>query len=370
MDIQTTKKQRKIVHVDMDAFYASVEVLDRPELKGLPLVVGGQPGTRSVVCTASYEARRFGVRSAMSSTHTAKLCPHAVFVPPRFDRYKEISQAVRKIFERYTNIIEPLSLDEAYLDVSDHPTLFATQIAKEIRKAVFEELGLTCSAGVGPNKLVAKIASDMHKPNGLTVVQPHQVRAFMENLPLRKIHGVGPATEKRLVSLGYKFCKDLWAVDPETLQASLGSMGPWIWRAAQGIDHRAVETSWERRSFGREDTLSHDEVDIHALDAKLELLANKVSRSLCRAKKSCRTITLKVKYSNFESITRSKSLTNETYDGEAIAATCKELLRQKTEAGMRPVRLVGVSVANLRDAAFSANDRSSGDETREESLGA
>ena len=370
MDIEAPKKQRKIVHVDMDAFYASVEVLDRPELKGLPLVVGGQPGTRSVVCTASYEARRFGVKSAMSSTHAAKLCPGAVFLPPRFERYKEISQAVRKIFERYTKIIEPLSLDEAYLDVSDHPTLFATQIAKEIRKAVFEELGLTCSAGVGPNKLVAKIASDIHKPNGLTVVQPHQVQAFMENLPLRKIHGVGPATEKRLVNLGYRFCKDLWAVDPETLQASLGSMGPWIWRASQGLDYRAVETSWERRSFGREDTLSRDEVDIHALDAKLELLANKVSRSLYRAKKSGRTITLKLKYSNFESITRSKSLASQTYDGETIAATCKELLRQKTEAGIRPVRLVGVSVANLRDSAFGSNDLPNGDETQGESLGA
>ena len=227
-------KPRKIVHIDMDAFYANVEVLDRPELRGLPLVVGGRPGTRSVVCTASYEARTFGVKSAMPTTLAAKLCPDAIFVPPRFDRYKEISAQVRAIFERYTDLIEPLSLDEAYLDVSDHPTLFATQIANQIRQAVHQELGLTCSAGVAPNKLVAKIASDFNKPNGITIVQPHQVEAFMENLPLRKIHGVGPATEKRLAQLGYHICRDLWGCNAEQLENTLGSMGRWIARAAKG----------------------------------------------------------------------------------------------------------------------------------------
>lgn len=340
-------KPRKIVHIDMDAFYASVEILDRPELKGLPLIVGGQPGTRSVVCTASYEARKFGVRSAMSTTYAAKLCPKAVFVSPRFDRYREISAAVHKIFERYTEKIEPLSLDEAYLDVSDHPSLLATQIARQIRESVFHELGLTCSAGVAPSKLVAKIASDMNKPNGITIVQPHQVKSFMENLPLRKINGVGPATEARLERLGLKLCRDLWPLDVNQLEESLGTMGRWIWRAAQGIDHREVVTSWERQSYGREDTLSTDVMDIHELDQHIAALSGKVSRSLAKANKTGRTITLKIKYSNFESITRSKSLTHDTADGSIIAGVCQSLLRIKTEAGKRPIRLVGVAVSNL-----------------------
>jgi DNA polymerase-4 len=338
---------RKIVHVDMDAFYANVELLDRPDLKGSPIVVGGQPGTRSVVCTASYEARKFGVKSAMPTTLAAKLCPHAVFLPPRFDRYKDISMKVRAIFERYTNTIEPMSLDEAYLDVTDHPNLFATQIANQIRISVHQELGLTCSAGVAPNKLVAKIASDINKPNGITVVQPHQVQAFMEHLPLRKINGVGPATEKRLGDLGYRKCRDLWDCDLSALQRQLGSMAHWIYRAAQGIDHRPVITSWERQSFGREDTLARDEVNLPTLHAHIERLATSVAKSLRRAGKQGRTITLKLKYANFRSITRSKSLPVRLDCPNTISTICKELLETKTEAGVTPVRLVGVSVSNL-----------------------
>ncbi len=342
-----TPRPRKIVHIDMDAFYANVEILDRPELRGLPVVVGGQPGTRSVVCTASYEARKFGVKSAMPTTLAAKLCPNAIFLPPRFDRYKEISSKVRAIFQRYTDLIEPLSLDEAYLDVSDHPNLFATQIANQIRQSVHQELGLTCSAGVAPNKLVAKIASDINKPNGITIVQPHQVESFMEMLPLRKIHGVGPATEKRLADLGFRICKDLWHCDHQVLEASLGSMGRWIARASRGIDHRPVCSSWERKSYGREDTLAKDELDLKKLFTHVDRLSESVAKSLQREEKTGRTITLKLKYANFESITRSKS-TSEMQDCAAIiASTCKELLTTKTEAGQRPVRLIGVSVSNL-----------------------
>lgn len=338
---------RKIVHIDMDAFYASVEMLDRPEYRGKPLIVGGQPGSRSVVCTASYEARKFGVRSAMSTTYAARLCPQGIFVTPRFERYKEISSAVRKIFERYTDKIEPLSLDEAYLDVTGHPTMFATKIAQEIRRAVAKELGLTCSAGVGPNKLIAKIASDMNKPNGLMVVQPHQVREFMESMPLRKIHGVGPATDKRLAEAGYKLCSDLWNVDPDVLGAVLGSWGRWIWRAAQGIDDRPVVTSWDRQSYGREDTLSQDEINIDVLTEKIDQLSQNVAMSLKKSQKSGRTITLKIKYANFQSITRSKSLDHQTSDASVIGKVCRELMLGKTEAGRRPIRLVGVSVSNL-----------------------
>lgn len=344
---QNQVETRKIVHVDMDAFYASVEVLDDPSLKGRPIIVGGRPGSRSVVCTASYEARRFGVRSAMSTTYAAKLCPDAVFLPPRFERYTEISKAVRAIFARYTDLIEPLSLDEAYLDVTDHPTLYATKIAHEIRQSVFKELGLTCSAGVGPNKLIAKIASDMNKPNGLTVVQPHQVRDFLCEMPLRKIHGVGPATDKRLAAAGFVKCSDLWPVTPDRIELILGSWGRWIWRAARGIDHRQVLTHWERLSYGREDTLETDEVDLERLELKIESLASKVARSLVKAEKRGRTITLKVKYSNFESITRAKSIDLETNDGSIIADVCKRLLKLKTDAGRRPIRLVGVSVSKL-----------------------
>lgn len=344
-DVDT--KQRKIVHVDMDAFYASVEILDNPSLKGKALIVGGKPGSRSVVCTASYEARKFGVRSAMSTTYAAKLCPQAIFLPPRFERYKEISKAIRQIFERYTTVIEPLSLDEAYLDVSDHPTMFATKIAQEINRSIHSELGLTCSAGVGPNKLIAKIASDMNKPNGLTVVQPHQVMDFMKALPLRKIHGIGPATERRLMAAGFNTCSDLWGVSPEVLSNILGSWGAWIWAAARGIDNRPVVTSWQRQSFGREDTLPRDELSCDVLEKTIETLASKVSASLQKAKKMGRTVTLKIKYANFESITRARSITHSTDDGVTIANICKDLLRQKTAAGQRPVRLVGVSVSKL-----------------------
>jgi DNA polymerase-4 len=284
----------------------------------------------------------------MPTTLAAKLCPNAIFLPPRFERYKEISNAVRSIFERYTEKIEPLSLDEAYLDVSDHPTLFATQIAQQIRAAVHKELGLTCSAGVAPNKLIAKIASDVNKPNGITIVQPHQIEAFMENLPLRKIHGVGPATDKRLAELGFRICKDLWSCDPQQLETSLGSMGRWIWRASKGMDNRPVVTSWERQSYGREDTLQADELDIGRLNEHIQRLATKVATSLRRSEKLGRTITLKVKYSNFESITRSKSLSENTCQAEIIARICQDLLSTKTEAGRRPVRLVGVSVSNLQ----------------------
>lgn len=354
---QAHRETRKIVHVDMDAFYASVEVLDNPSLKGLPLIVGGRPGSRSVVCTASYEARKFGVRSAMSTTHAAKLCPNAIFVPPRFERYTEISKAIRGIFARYTDLIEPLSLDEAYLDVTDHPTMYATKIAHEIRQAVFKELGLTCSAGVGPNKLIAKIASDINKPNGLTVVQPHQVKDFLRPMPLRKIHGVGPATDKRLAAAGFLKCSDLWTVSLDEVERILGSWGRWIWLAAQGIDQRQVVTHWERLSYGREDTLDTDVSDIERLELEIERLSSKVARSLLKAGKSGRTITLKVKYANFESITRARSIDVATRDEKMIADTCKILLYQKTEAGRRPIRLVGVSVSKLVESHGLIHDQ-------------
>lgn len=337
---------RKIIHIDMDAFYASVEIKDNPSLKGLPLVIGGPPNTRSVVCTASYEARRFGIHSAMACSVAARLCPQALFLPPRFDRYKAISEQIRDIFYRYTDIVEPLSLDEAYLDVTSQKR-YATEIAKAIKEDILKELELTCSAGVGPNKLIAKIASDYRKPNGLTVVRPEQVQAFIGPLSVRKIHGVGPATEARLHAQQLFYCRDIWNYSPEQFIALLGNWGEWLWYAAKGEDSRPVETHWERKSYGKEDTFEEDILDLSQLTTKLSHLAERISKSLHKEEKKGRTITLKVKYHDFETITRRITLNTATDSAELIASTAIELLHQKTQAGERAVRLLGISMSNF-----------------------
>ncbi|MCX6117723.1 MAG: DNA polymerase IV, partial [Proteobacteria bacterium] len=288
---------RKIIHVDMDAFYASVEILDRPELAIVPLVVGGSPDSRGVVCTANYIARKYGIRSAMACSHAKRLCPSAVFIKPRFERYVEISKKIREIFGRYSSIIEPLSLDEAYIDVTDNQMgLYASTIAKKIRSEIYEELGLTCSAGVAPSKLVAKIASEFNKPNGLTVVTPEQVDEFMRVLPVRKIHGVGPATEKRLLELGIKTCDDIRKVDPQIFKRRMGSYAEWVFNASFGIDHRKVHTSRERKSFGQEETLAKDTTNIEALRNELMTISSSLFSKLHKRELKPKTITLKVKY--------------------------------------------------------------------------
>jgi DNA polymerase-4 len=335
----------------MDAFYASVEILDNPSLRGLPLVIGGDPKSRSVVSTASYEARKFGIRSAMSCSEAYRRCPSAVFLPPRFDRYRDISQQIRKIFFRYTDLVEPLSLDEAYLDVTNSPCgLYATQIARKIKDEILAEVGLTCSAGVAPNKLVAKIASDFQKPNGLVVVTPDKVQKFMHDLPVRKIHGVGPATEKRLAEFDLFKCSDITARSREDLDSMMGKHGVWIWHAAHGHDDRPVETNWERQSYGREDTFPKDLLSIESLSQKVRELSQEVSELLCQSHQRGRTITLKVKYFDFRSVTRSKSLTIPTNDAETISNIALSLLAEKTDAGKIPIRLTGVSMSNLEDA--------------------
>lgn len=342
--------KRKIIHVDMDAFYAAVEVRDNPQLRGQPVVIGGSPQSRAVVCTSNYEARKFGIRSAMSCAQAFRRCPQAVFLPPNFTKYSEVSRQIREIFSRYTHLIEPLSLDEAFLDVTDNlQGLYASQIGRAIQKAVFEELQLTCSVGVGPNKLIAKIASDFRKPAGLTVVPPEKVAAFMRELPVRKIFGVGPATEKRLQQIGIKTCDDVLNIPLITLEHQLGSFAHWIHMAAQGLDERRVHTHRERKSLGREETFAEDIGNLPALLEELSTLAEKVGRDLQKRQICGRTVTLKVKYQDFSQITRSQTLKQTSDQAQEIFAAARVLLLEKTEAGQRKIRLLGLSVSNLEN---------------------
>jgi len=347
--------ERKIIHVDMDAFYAAVEVRDNPVLAGKPLVIGGSPQSRAVVCTASYEARRFGIRSAMSCSKAYRLCRNAVFLPPDFEKYTRVSQQIREIFARYTHLIEPLSLDEAFLDVTHNALgLYAAQIGKNIQAAVASELRLSCSVGVAPNKLVAKIASDWRKPAGLTVVPPEKVAEFMKLLEVRKIFGVGPATEKRLHSLGIRTCEDVLSKTMDELEATLGSFARWIYNCAQGIDERRVYTSRKRKSLGREETFSEDLLNLTRLLEELSVLSRKTSCDMQRRNLIGRTLTLKVKYHDFEQITRSQTFSSLTNSEHEMFDVARELLLKKTEAGTRRIRLLGLSVSNLQEDSEGA----------------
>jgi len=340
---------RKIVHIDMDAFYAAVEIKDNPNLKNKPLVIGDITHTRSVVCTASYEARQFGVHSAMSCHHAKQRCPQAIFVPPRFERYKEISTHIHEIFARFTEKIEPLSLDEAYLDVTDLPE-YATQIAKQIQHTIFQELNLSCSAGVAPNKLIAKIASDYKKPAGLTVVPPQKVLAFMQHLKVGKLHGVGKVTEQRLHQLHIYLCEDLWNFSPDTLKAHFSERSSaWLTQYAQGIDERPVCVDRVRKSCGCEDTFEEDISSLSILADKLKQLCEKNMHRLNAKRVNGRTVTLKIKYHDFTSITRSLTLDHSVRDVNELFELALTLLQEKTQAGVIPVRLIGVSVSALMD---------------------
>ena len=346
---------RRIIHVDMDAFYASVEQRDDALLRGRPVVVGGSPEGRGVVCAASYEARAFGVRSAMPAARALRLCPDAVFVPPDFARYRAVSEDLHAILHDYTDRIEPLSLDEAYLDVTEplRPLGSATAIARELRARIRAELGLTASAGVGPTKLVAKIASDLHKPDGLTVVSPARVRSFLHPLPVERLWGVGPATAARLRDLGMRRIADVAARDPADLAARLGSLGAWLARLARGDDPREVHAHRDRRSRGAERTFAEDVRDPRALAAAIEAQANAIAEGLARAGELGRTITLKVRYADFDTISRAETLPRATRDAALIAQVARRLL-ERTQAMERAVRLVGVSVSGLRDDAEPA----------------
>lgn len=333
----------------MDAFYASVEQRNHPEWKGKPVIVGGDPKTRGVVATASYEARHFGVRSAMSCALAFRLCPHAIFVRPHFDQYQEASSQIRDIFKSVTDLVEPLSLDEAFLDVTQNHLNepLARKLAVHIKTEIFKKTKLTASAGVGPNKFIAKIASELHKPNGLTVIPPEQVSSFVEKLAVEKLWGVGPATARKLHSLGFKTAGDIRKSTKATLEKELGKFGIFLFDLSFGIDSRAVESDSEPKSRGTETTFEKDISNENLLLEALRTQAQELGECLQDMHCSVRTITLKVKYSDFKSVTRSKTLINPTENSTVINQTATELLLNHTEAGSRPIRLLGISVSGF-----------------------
>jgi DNA polymerase-4 len=329
----------------MDAFYASVEVKDNPSLKGKPVIVGGNR-KRGVVSSASYEARKFGVHSAQPIATAARLCPHGVFLPTRMSRYKEVSDLVFEIFHRFTPLVEPLSIDEAFLDVTGSTRLFGSpeNIAIDIKRMIVEEIGITASAGVGPSKFIAKIASDLNKPDGLTVVPYDQVREFLDPLPIGKLWGVGKATQKALSFLGVKTVEELSSLPADVLEKKFGKHGIHIHLLAKGIDNRDVVPEREVKSIGNEETYAEDILDMEVIKKEILALAVKVARRLRNEHVKGKTITLKVKYKDFVQITRSVTLPETIDDGGVIYQNCCDLLK-KTEAGKKPIRLLGVTVS-------------------------
>ena len=340
---------RKIIHIDMDAFYASVEQRDNPTLKGKPVVVGGKPDSRGVVCAASYEARRFGIRSAMPCSRAWRLCPEAVFVPPRFETYRAVSREIREIFQQYTDRIEPLSLDEAYLDVtySDRADGSATLMAEAIRAEIFRQTALTASAGVSNNKFLAKTASDFNKPDGITVVLPGQAEAFVAQLEIGRFHGIGPVTEKKMQAQGIFNGADLRQRSLEELRTLFGKSAGYFYNIARGRDDRPVESDRERKSIGAETTFAVDMSDVPAMLEVLNNLAESVVGHLQRQELCATTVTVKVKYSDFQQITRSYT-DGRGFDAAADLQACFPWLLSRTEAASRSVRLLGVSVSGLK----------------------
>ena len=338
---------KAIIHLDMDAFYAAVEVLDNPSLRGKPVIVGGSQ-KRGVVSSASYEARRLGVHSAQPVATAMRLCPKGIFVPVRMSRYKEVSEQVFEIFYQFTPLVEPLSIDEAFLDVTGSVGLFGPpeEIAKMIKRAVVEEIGITVSAGVAPSKFVAKIASDLQKPDGLTVVPEEEVKAFLESLPIDKLWGVGKVTQEALALLSVRTVGDLSRLPLEVLERKFGKHGTHLHLLSQGIDDREVEVSQDVKSIGHEETFADDLLDIEAVRRELLSLATRVSRRLRRHGIAGKTVTVKVKYHDFVQATRSETLPEVTDDGGEIFRRCCRLL-DKTEVGKRPARLLGISVSQL-----------------------
>ncbi|MFA9188926.1 DNA polymerase IV [Flavobacterium sp. FBOR7N2.3] len=337
---------RKIIHVDMDAFYASVEQMDNPELRGKPIAVGGSE-SRGVVAAASYEARKFGVRSAISGVLAKKNCPELIFVRPRFERYKEISNQIHKIFRDYTDLIEPLSLDEAYLDVTQNKkgNPSASLLAQEIRSRIFNEVGLTASAGISINKFVAKIASDYNKPNGQKTVTPEEVIPFLEVLPIRKFYGVGKVTTEKMYQLGIFTGLELKSKSLEFLEKYFGKSGSYYYQVVRGIHNSEVKSSRIAKSVAAEHTFEVNlSSEIFMLE-QLEIIANSLERRLKKHNVSGKTVTLKIKYSDFTQQTRSKTLPYFIADKGLILEEVKELLYQ--ERMKDSVRLLGISMSNL-----------------------
>jgi DNA polymerase-4 len=338
---------RRIVHIDMDAFYASVEQRDRPELRGRPVAVGGSPTSRGVVAAASYEARRHGVRSAMPMSRAVRLCPELIIVSPDFTKYRLASGQVMSILRDVTPLVEPLSLDEAYLDVTQNAwgEPLGVNVAMRVKAAIRETTGLTASAGVAPNKFLAKIASGWRKPDGLTVVAPERVESFLQQLSVDALWGVGPVAAKRLRACGIERVVDLRTADPEVLRNAVGSAAEWLRRLAVGEDDRLVEPDRPSKSSSSECTYPEDLTDLERIRAEIATMARDNALWLGRKRLVARTVTIKVRYSDFITVTRSQSH-QATNDPDDIVKRAAALI-EKTEAGRRPVRLLGVGVHNL-----------------------
>lgn len=341
---------RKIIHVDMDAFYASVEQRDFPEYRGKPLVVGGKPDSRGVVATASYEARQYGIRSAMSCSKAYQLCPTAIFVYPRFDAYSSVSKSIREIFSRYTDIIEPLSLDEAYLDVTEDKLGIgsAIDIAKSIKDAIRNELNLTASAGVSVNKFVAKIASDMNKPDGLTFIGPSKIKSFMEKLPVEKFFGVGKVTAARMKAMQIITGADLKKLTEQQLIAQFGKTGKFYYKVVRGIDERPVQSHRAIKSVGAEDTLSEDTNEDSVMHSLLQQISTTVANRLEKNQLKGKTITIKIKFEDFKKITRSRSFLNPISKASDIYLEAIKLL-EEADIGFLKVRLLGITLSRFYD---------------------
>jgi DNA polymerase-4 len=341
---------RRILHVDMDAFYASVEQRDDPSLRGRPVAVGGDPTRRGVVCASSYEARAFGVRSALPMARAVRLCPQLVIIRPDFAKYGAVSRQVFEIFRGVTRLVEPLSLDEAYLDVTENSWGLALgmEVARRLKERIREETGLTASAGVAPNKFLAKIASAWKKPDGLTVVAPERVERFLQKLPVDALWGVGPVTARKLRAAGIERLVDVRTADPETLKSAVGSYAETLRRMSYGDDPREVNPNSERKSIGCENTFAEDLKDIETIRREVNTLALQTAGALARRKLFARTVTLKLRYSDFETITRSHTEDPPTRSPEGIASRAAALL-ERTAAGRRPVRLLGVTAHGLAE---------------------
>lgn len=353
MEYIDKKQHRKIIHIDMDSFYASVEQRDNPELLGKAIAVGGSPeGRGGVVATASYEARKYGVRSAMSSKQALKLCPHIIFLYPRFAAYKEVSGQIRAIFHRYTDLVQPLSLDEAYLDVTDDKLQIgsAIDIAIAIKQAIKNELNLTASAGISINKFVAKIASDMNKPDGLTFIGPSKVERFIEELPVEKFYGVGKVTAEKMKLRGLHYGADLKKLTESELVNLFGKSGRFFYKIVRGKDDRPVEPNQETKSIGAEDTFAQDLTEIAEMHLEVQKLGTVVFNRMKSRDLSGRTVTLKVKFADFKQITRSKSFTDGLVFEQQLNEAAKILL-SGIDFNEKGVRLLGVSVSNFEKSS-------------------
>jgi DNA polymerase-4 len=344
--------QRRIIHIDMDAFYASVEQRDDPQLRGKPVAVGGSPDSRGVVAAASYEARTFGVRSAMPMARAVRLCPGLLIVRPDFGKYKAASEKVMDILHSATPLVEPLSLDEAYLDVTENAwgEPLAMNVARRVKDEIREKLNLTASAGVAPNKFLAKIASGWEKPDGLTVIAPERVESFLHKLPVEALWGVGPVTAKKLHAIGVTQLIQVRSVDFDLLQNTVGGLADWLVKLSHGIDERPVQPERERKSISSETTFARDLTDPAEVARELDALAAEVAASLARKGLVARTVTIKVRYADFTTVTRSHTAQGATSSAKSLSVRARALL-ERTDAARRPVRLLGVGAHGLSLAA-------------------